>query len=507
MDMNREHLAQHDPAAALPPLQNWQFTPPRSRRQRAGVLAVVLAVAGAVTLTGRHDHQPLRIRVDTAAEGAKIAENSDMALNWHGGHTFELADGLSVGDGKQAVWQLQPKPREMAAVLRLLGEKFQQRPADGTGTTEWFSAAGSVLLSSSGEWYFYSVSDPAGSVTSCVDSSMGTRCADTSLEMPAADEVRLGRAAAEFFTALPGTTHQRADLQYSSTYSATFVARMDGPSGSPLTSSVTYDRAGTIIGASGYVGEFHKVTTVDTVNLATAVTRLSAAPASDLKGTASPLLDGGITDSAVEKANTPAEPEITAGNSTTPQPSVDEPVTLCKPAQMFPGGAEPVPEIGCAVDPMQPPTPRTVLLSGVSRVLVPFYDADQHLWLLPGYRFTDTDGGRWETQALADEVFLLRSEEPAHLPVPGGATGSAEPGSPGTGPDAPDAAPGLRAEEASREIIGLAESAALEQLWSWDLSGRVVARDGEYFAVTNDYRYDRVNITVVDGLVTTASVG
>jgi hypothetical protein len=36
---------------------------------------------------------------------------------------------------------------------------------------------------------------------------------------------------------------------------------------------------------------------------------------------------------------------------------------------------------------------------------------------------------------------------------------------------------------------------------------RVVARDGEYFAVTEDYSVSRINLVVVDDRVTEATVG
>ena len=39
------------------------------------------------------------------------------------------------------------------------------------------------------------------------------------------------------------------------------------------------------------------------------------------------------------------------------------------------------------------------------------------------------------------------------------------------------------------------------------LTVRVVARDGEYFAVTKDYRTDRVNFVINDGVVVKATIG
>jgi outer membrane lipoprotein SlyB len=56
-------------------------------------------------------------------------------------------------------------------------------------------------------------------------------------------------------------------------------------------------------------------------------------------------------------------------------------------------------------------------------------------------------------------------------------------------------------------LVGLSESeaAAMAKDKGWEL--RVVSRDGEDFMVTQDYKTDRVNITVKSGKVTKASVG
>ena len=56
-------------------------------------------------------------------------------------------------------------------------------------------------------------------------------------------------------------------------------------------------------------------------------------------------------------------------------------------------------------------------------------------------------------------------------------------------------------------LVGLTESAAVDEAVSGGWVVRVVARDGEYFPVTLDYSTSRVNLTVVDGIVTSVSVG
>lgn len=55
--------------------------------------------------------------------------------------------------------------------------------------------------------------------------------------------------------------------------------------------------------------------------------------------------------------------------------------------------------------------------------------------------------------------------------------------------------------------VGMSEAAATDLVEGAGLTARVVSRDGQALAVTEDYRVDRVNLTVDDGTVTATSVG
>ena len=56
-------------------------------------------------------------------------------------------------------------------------------------------------------------------------------------------------------------------------------------------------------------------------------------------------------------------------------------------------------------------------------------------------------------------------------------------------------------------LIGFDEQAAQTCVEDAGLSWRVVARDGEYFAVTLDYSPQRINAAIVKSVVTETSVG
>lgn len=77
------------------------------------------------------------------------------------------------------------------------------------------------------------------------------------------------------------------------------------------------------------------------------------------------------------------------------------------------------------------------------------------------------------------------------------------PGLPDEEPDS--AAPAQPAFEET--LIGLSEQSASEGAELFGYSVRVTERDGEAFAVTLDYRTDRINVVITDGVVTSASIG
>ena len=54
------------------------------------------------------------------------------------------------------------------------------------------------------------------------------------------------------------------------------------------------------------------------------------------------------------------------------------------------------------------------------------------------------------------------------------------------------------------EITGMTEEAGVAYAESKDITVRVASRDGEFFALTEDYRFDRINIDIRLGVITSA---
>lgn len=55
------------------------------------------------------------------------------------------------------------------------------------------------------------------------------------------------------------------------------------------------------------------------------------------------------------------------------------------------------------------------------------------------------------------------------------------------------------------QVVGMTKQAAIDYLEGKNLTVRIAYEDGEYFALTEDYRDDRVNLEILVGIVVGAS--
>ena len=131
------------------------------------------------------------------------------------------------------------------------------------------------------------------------------------------------------------------------------------------------------------------------------------------------------------------------------------------------------------------PEARTVTLVDVEADVWWAWDVDNVLWLLPAYRFIDTDGGWHVVPAVTDE-FLIEVEQPVM---------KAEPPAEPTEPAALDIA-------SLESLVGLPIEEFAKEAEAMGASVRVTEIDGQPQAVTMDYQFDRVNVavTTTDGV-------
>ena len=176
-----------------------------------------------------------------------------------------------------------------------------------------------------------------------------------------------------------------------------------------------------------------------------------------------------------------AEPAI----AVEPDIAVSEPVddvAVEEPASVD----EPMP-----VEPIEPED-ITITLVDVQSDLWWAWDADESVWLLPAYRFIDADGGWHVVPAVTDE-FIIQVEpdiEPVPAPEPLPADGSTEPAP--APPDTVVGTPVFPAELQDMMAQPVDEFTTVAE--SLGFVVRIVAEDGEFFAVTEDFVENRVNI-------------
>lgn len=163
--------------------------------------------------------------------------------------------------------------------------------------------------------------------------------------------------------------------------------------------------------------------------------------------------------------------------------------------------------------------PIVVPITGVRYSLMQVTLSNLTTLLIPAYTYSNSDGDVGTVIAIKDEYLLFdetpTSLEPGPVPVPitdGGGSGGSSGGSSGSGgaptpeplpPDEPQAV----GVEAARKLIGLKESEALKVAAANRWTVRIAARDGESFMLTTDYSPSRVNLSILEGLVTAVSIG
>jgi hypothetical protein len=263
---------------------------------------------------------------------------------------------------------------------------------------------------------------------------------------------------------------------------------------SSLTWSIGYGANGEISWASGVLVDVQDGASYPRIGTTAALERLNSQQ-SDMWG--DPMVRGGVaydtgvsSDIAATPVPEPASSDVEAAVTTEPATS-DVAPTLDAPA----------PEV------------QEVSIVGVEEELVTLYGADGSIYLVPGYTFiaaADEYGyvGRYTVSALPDEYMQVTDAVDAvpatDVPVPDTAVAL-----PSVDPAVdPTVAPDMSvAQEVADSVVGMSEAEATKTAEAKGLTVRVGSRDGEDFALTMDYRTDRVTLTVIADKVTAATPG
>jgi hypothetical protein len=521
-----------------------------SRRPAYLAVTAVVAVAAILLALLTRDDGPPVIRLGAAGtEAAMESDAAEMSIGraYLAEYRFVLTDAARFPAGEGQAWRLDPPSdlraatSELAETLGLAGQPvaspydggWQVGSDDGSGPTIW--------VSPSGDWGFHDASwmpevhcaephlidpiepdepvsrplpvepdggigdagDPAtseGAAGEGVSGSSGDAASEEPVEIeelqpcepvepPAGipNEAEARRAAESFFARLglpatPRITEVHRD-EWGAWVSATVPL---GSQASDLYVSVSLGPDAVVTSASGTLAQTVELDRYPTIDADAAVERLQGQHA--WQGSRMEVL---------------VDPELPV------EGAVEDDVVTILPVP----GPEGEPEIV------------TVTLVAAEPIAMLTYDVDGTVWLLPAVRFIDADGGHWQVMTVDGDYVETDAEptpEPAPEPEPTTEPGTEEPGGavePGGegsgGPTAPGEEPRPEpqpgepgeAETLAHDVIGRSEADAVAAIEEAGHVARIVSRDGEDFAVTDDHRTDRINLRIGAGVVTHADVG
>lgn len=361
------------------------------------------------------------------------------------------------------------------------------RVGSDDGSTDSFWVSGDAM----GYWSFSPRWDEQAATGGCAiasspDGTVSTEPVDCATPEPPANVPSQDEARALFSSIVSDLNMNVDDMQlesYADAWGASVYGylEIDGVR-SPLTVSVGFGAEGALTFASGFLGEVVRGADYPRIGTAAALERLNAQ-------FTNPMLRGGVAMGA----NDVAISEVATAGTTAEASATD--VTV-----------EGVPTTDVMVDEVPqtdvPLEVQDISIVAVEEELVMLYAQDGSIYLVPGYAFIAAEDEygytpRYTVSAIPDEYVqqvdpIDVTIEPAVEPAVDPAVGSSDV---------------VIADADAQALVGATEAEATEAAKSkgWDV--RVVSRDGEDFAVTMDYRMDRVNLTVVDDVVTAASVG
>ena len=422
----------------------------RYRLSLVGAAAsIAVLVVGFVAING--ESEVPSIQLASSSVESPNAISSDSAMRLSGEMIFTLADGVDIAGAKQDVWKLgTPTETDAKDLAQRLGitEQVQRNGEYGA-----LFQAGNLTVMANGSWSYYENSDR--SVTSCVmptDSLESDQPQDGSFDgcvietPPDAENLPTDSEARAKTLELLGDGFQINNVMRSAwdvTVDGTYLVEGKDTSYWGL---VGFADQGRISSASGLIGEPSNVGKYKTISASEALPRLS----------------GGMF-MAFDNVRAATDEACTS----------------------------------------EAPCTTTITFTSVRRTYTQLYDSSNTVWIVPAYEYSDANGGTWTAMAL-DDSYLEKAVvsidtdnvpapvEPMPVPLPDETDGGSVEPVPTIATSAP---------------IGLSELEAIKLIESEGFTARVIARDGESLPATKDYRLDRVNISIENGVVVSAELG
>jgi hypothetical protein len=447
--MNR--AAQYREQPVQVPVERKDFSS-RYRSVLVGAAAsIAVLVVGVIAING--EGEVPSIQIATGSVESPNAISSDSAMRLSGEMIFTLADGVDIAGAKQDVWKWgNPTESDAKDLAQRLGVTDRVRRDGEYGA---LFQAGNLTVMANGSWSYYEDSLQP-SVTSCVmptdspdsdqpqDSSIGSDCVVET--PPDAENLPTDSEARAQTLELLGDGFRVNNVMRSAwdvTVDGTYLVNGKDTSYWGL---VGFADQGRISSASGLIGEPSNVGKYMTISASEALPRLSSGM----------FMAYDNVRAATDEA--------------------------------------------C---PSEAPCTTTITFTSVRRTYTQLYDSSNIVWIVPAYEYSDASGGTWTAMAL-DDSYLEKAVasididtvpapvEPMPVPLPGDTGGgSIEPGP----------------TFVTSTVVGLSELEATKAIESAGFTARVIARDGESLSGTKDYRLDRVNISIENGVVVSADIG
>lgn len=487
-------------------------------------VAVKVAGSGGDTADGALGRSP-----QSEAVQATDTDMSTGLMPAFGGYVFEVGEGLPALPTNSTGYHFPTgvsvdaaDVARVAAALGVEGEPSDTTTSDLGNLTTWRvgpddGTAPALFVSNDGQlsWYYSSafataavagcgVSGSEGSAVE-VDAATGVAVAETvpANDTPAPDQSPTTEAcptpepppgvptaeeaaakANELLTAL-GEDPAAFELEtYADEWSASVTAytTLDGVR-LPTGISFGFGEQGALQWANGTLAQPVATGPYPLVDLDTAIARLSEQNGMWGYGGGREVLavDAGAADAAATD-DVGLDRTATSDVQTLPAPIDD-------------GSTPPIAE------PTPLPEPVVATLVDVEADLWWVWDADSTVWLLPAYKFTDTEGNVFTVPAVTDEFMIVVeptiTPQPESLPpesVPAERLDPEVVGPPSTDVVTPDSA-GLEA------FVGLPLAEFEEAAKRYGFTTRVARQDGVDLSVTMDYSDSRVNVAVKDDIV------
>ena len=491
------------------PDQDIDTAAPATNRQRrtliataiAGVTAAAVLIAVSSTTSGSTTPH---LTLVAAPKSEMLSAPSPLETK------FQLASSANLPSTTSTAYEMVPD--DLDATAKKLGSVLEVTLAKTDFGYEARTKTATLTLDKMGTWA-YSSTQPleapcaVGPDIPRPDKATGVQNSAIPLDVPETatqcvtpvhttlDDVNTKKKAAALFAKLGARELSKI---VNTSGAATAEMLIDGVS-TGVSWSARFDADGKLVSASGIAATAKSLGSYKVISSKDAVAHLS-----DANWTYDNQIDApsAAMDSPAQNSTSIPAKFDTAGAvpNTGPVVSVAPPVSQADSVPPSPPTAPPSTQVLPQLTDTRPIVierykPITVKLTKARVVLQPRHtglNGKPRVLLLPAWEFSASNGSVWFTIA-------LQSADVSFSAAPLGAVQRSDPKA---------AVPALSPVESVRvKVVGMTEADAVKFIESEGFTARVTIRDDESFAVTMDYRSDRVNLVVNANVVMASGVG